>query len=121
MDEKEIEKEIYRHVVASVIPCDKDFDPEEDGFPFSVSVIGVIKAARAIHERMQEDVVWEGGAVVRHEDKWEDGDLIITASLHFDELPPGWLLNVGDSKRVIVTVRRAKCNESTNQDSGEEL
>lgn len=56
------------------------------------------------NRRLREDVVWQGGAVVRHEDKMENGNLVITAGLHFDEIMPGWLLNVAHGQRVQVTV-----------------
>ena len=50
------------------------------------------------------EVVWSGEATVKHEWKWEDGEHIVTAGLHFDELPPGWMLNVPDGQQVTILV-----------------
>ena len=67
---------------------------------------GVQEAAHLLAEAMKEGVEWEGEATVKHEWRWEDGEHIVTAGLHFDELPPGWMLNVPDGQRVTVTVTR---------------
>jgi len=61
-------------------------------------------AAYAIAEWMRKAVLWEGEATIKHEWRWEDGEHIVTAGLHFDELPPGWMLSVPDGQRVRVVM-----------------
>ena len=99
MDEKKIEQIIARKLGLWDEPALRT----DEGMAIRGEIAD---AAHAIAERMREGVVWEGLGTVRHQDEWDHGALIITASLHFDELPPGWLLNVGDCERVQVTVRR---------------
>lgn len=70
-------------------------------------ILNIGNAAHAIHQRQAGGVAWEGGAVVKHESRWENGELVICATLHFDEIAPGWLLNMPDGQRVEVTVSKA--------------
>ena len=57
LTEKEIEKIIFKHVHASMIPVDEDFDPEKDYFPFSISIIGAYKASTEIAKQIRGEVL----------------------------------------------------------------
>lgn len=89
------------------------------------------EAAHAIHERLQEGVVWEGEAHVdafgrirfgiEGGESYVDEDSLITEEMFYPDLAggKGGILDLA-GKRVQVTVRRIPCNEPTSLDSGEE-
>jgi len=104
MDQKEIEKAIWENV---------DFN--------SFGLVGVDEAAHAIHERMKEGVVWEGEGQIVHP-RLSHGAAVSVPGigrLSIDNRPNESRIGP-HGLRVQVTVRRIPCNESTNQDSGEE-
>jgi len=57
------------------------------------------------------EVLWAGEGTVKHKYALEDDPAVITAQLHFDPLPPGWLLNAKDGQQVKVIVVKEPGND----------
>jgi hypothetical protein len=71
---------------------------------------GSDRAAHAIAERLGEGVVWEGLATARTDGHWDDelGTVVFDGTIEFDEIAPGFMLNVPDGQRVRVTVEKVE-------------